>query len=93
MRIRWRGLELPHCVTPDEFCADLKELGIATGRHYPTPVHLQPAYRDLGYEMGDFPVAERVASTCVSLPMAAELTDEQVDYVVDCVRDVVRSRT
>jgi dTDP-4-amino-4,6-dideoxygalactose transaminase len=55
---------------------------IQTGIHYPTPVHLQPAYSDLGYQRGDFPQAETVAKEVISLPMYAELTTEQVEEVV-----------
>ena len=74
---------------PEEFRRLLQEQGIATGRHYPTPVHLQPAYRNLGHHEGDFPVAERVGNQCVSLPMAAELTAAQVDHVVRSVRELL----
>jgi dTDP-4-amino-4,6-dideoxygalactose transaminase len=55
--------------------------GIHTGIHYPIPVHLQPAYADLGYQAGDFPHAEQAAREVLSLPMYAELTNEQVERV------------
>lgn len=55
--------------------------GIHTGIHYPIPVHLQPAYADLGYQPGDFPIAEACAQEVLSLPMYAELTDEQVHQI------------
>ena len=80
---------LVEAMPPNEFCSALKDRGVATGRHYHTPVHLQPAYTRLGYHRGDFPVAERVASTGVSLPMAAELTYSQIDYVIGSVREVL----
>jgi dTDP-4-amino-4,6-dideoxygalactose transaminase len=54
---------------------------IQTGIHYPIPVHLQPAHADLGYRQGDFPCAEQAAQEVLSLPMYAELSDEQVAYV------------
>ena len=75
-------------MSADEFCQKLQERGVAVGRHYPTPIHLQPAYRNLGYPPGSFPTAERVGQTCVSLPMAAELTEDQIDYVIQCVCEV-----
>ena len=53
----------------DAWRARLQEMGIQTGVHYPIPVHLQPAYRNLGYSAGDFPVAEAVAREVLSLPM------------------------
>ena len=67
--------------------AHLEERGIATGIHYPIPVHLQPAYADLGHAAGDFPVAERQAEQILSLPMYAELTPEVLQYVVAAVRE------
>lgn len=59
---------------------------IETMVHYPTPPHLQLAFKYFGFENGSFPVAERLAKTCVSLPIGPELTNDQVDYVIDCVR-------
>jgi dTDP-4-amino-4,6-dideoxygalactose transaminase len=63
----------------------LQEKGIQTGVHYPIPVHLQPAYADLGYRGGDFPVAEEVASEVLSLPMFPEMTSAQVFEVAEAV--------
>jgi dTDP-4-amino-4,6-dideoxygalactose transaminase len=59
----------------------LRDEGIATGLHYPLPLHLQPALRDLGYAEGDFPVTEQLASEILSLPMFPELTEEDVERV------------
>jgi dTDP-4-amino-4,6-dideoxygalactose transaminase len=70
----------------DEWRARLSETGIQTGVHYPIPVHLQPAHRDLGYGAGDFPVSEAVASEVLSLPIFPELTDEQIDAVAEVFR-------
>ena len=56
----------------DEIIAALKAAGVGTGIHYPVPVHLQPAYSNLGYKQGDFPVSERLAAKFMSLPMYAE---------------------
>ncbi len=60
----------------------LNEQGIQTGIHYPIPVHLQPAYSDLGYKPGDFPHSELAAKEVFSLPMYAELKPAQIDTVV-----------
>ena len=65
----------------------LAHRGIATAVHYPMLVPFQPAYGSLGYRKGDFPVAERVAACCLSLPMFAELTDEQIEYVAMSLRE------
>jgi dTDP-4-amino-4,6-dideoxygalactose transaminase len=61
----------------------LNQNEINPGLHYPVPCHLQKAYTSLGYKVGDFPHSEYLAAHCVSLPMYAELTDEQVDIVID----------
>jgi len=60
----------------------LSAAGIATGIHYPIPVHLQKAYADLGYKAGDFPVTERLAEQFLSLPIYPELQEKQVAEVV-----------
>jgi dTDP-4-amino-4,6-dideoxygalactose transaminase len=60
--------------------------GVQTGIHYPTPVHLQPAYADLGYRAGDFPVAEQAAREVLSLPIYPELRPEDVECVASVIR-------
>ena len=67
----------------------LSERGIATGIHYPVPLHLQPAYGRLGYGLGAFPVAERAAERILSLPMFPELTEEQIAFVAGAIHDIV----
>ena len=59
--------------------------GVACGIHYPIPVHLQEAYRFLGYNKGSFPVAERCADEFLSLPMYPEMTKEMITDTVDCI--------
>jgi dTDP-4-amino-4,6-dideoxygalactose transaminase len=66
----------------------LNERGIATGIHYPIPIHLQPAYADLGLAPGSFERAEAAAKRVLSLPMFPELTSEQIDRVVDALASV-----
>jgi dTDP-4-amino-4,6-dideoxygalactose transaminase len=63
---------------------------IATGLHYPTPIHLQPAYQSLGYSEGSFPVSEQYTRRLVSLPMYAEMTAEHITYVVESIKEFVR---
>lgn len=65
----------------------LNEKGIQTGIHYPIPVHLQPAYADLGYKLGDFPCSETVAKEVLSLPMYPELSPEQIKIVSTAVSE------
>jgi dTDP-4-amino-4,6-dideoxygalactose transaminase len=67
--------------------------GIQTGVHYPIPVHLQPAYADLGYRRGQFPVAEAVAAEILSLPIYPELTEAQVEEVAGALRDAAIATT
>ena len=61
--------------------------GVQTGIHYPIPVHLQPAYADLGYQAGQFPQAERAADEVLSLPMYPELTGTQRELVGAAMRN------
>jgi dTDP-4-amino-4,6-dideoxygalactose transaminase len=67
----------------------LAENGVATGIHYPVPVHLQPAYAGLGGRHGDFPVTERAAREFLSLPLFPEMSEEQVEAVVGAVHDAL----
>lgn len=64
----------------------LRAEGIQTGIHYPIPVHLLPAYEDLGYKRGDFPHSEQAADEVLSLPMYPELTGQQAGVVAAAVR-------
>ena len=64
----------------------LSEQGIQTGIHYPIPVHLLGAHADLGHADGDFPHSEKAAAEVLSLPMFAELTDEQIEHVAASIR-------
>lgn len=64
----------------------LMEAGIASGLHYPIPIHLQLAYQELGYHEGDFSITEQYAKEILSLPMYPELEPEAVDYVVNTIK-------
>jgi len=72
----------------DRVREELAAAGVETGVHYPTPVHLQRAYRFLGYQAGDFPVSEQLAENILSLPFHPELGETQMAYVADCLRRV-----
>jgi dTDP-4-amino-4,6-dideoxygalactose transaminase len=65
----------------------LESRGISASIHYPIPIHLQPAYKDLGYKRGQFPVTEGLARRILSLPMYAELTSEQLEFVALAIRE------
>ena len=70
----------------DALLGYLNQHGIGAGIHYPTPLHLQPAYADLGYTRGALPITEEVADTCLSLPIYPEMTNAQQDHVVATLR-------
>ena len=66
---------------------DLNAAGVETGLHYPGPLHLQEAYKSLGYNKGDFPVCERLADRILSLPMFPDISREQVEYVASVIKE------
>lgn len=65
----------------------LKEKGVATGVYYPVPLHLQKAYKELGYKEGDMPNAEYLSHRTFAIPMFAELTDEEKEYIVNSIKE------
>ena len=73
----------------DGVAAHLTKAGISSGIHYPIPVHLQEAYRSLGYSRGSFPISEQTSDDFLSLPMYPELTSEQLQYVASSVEEAV----
>lgn len=70
----------------------LTEKGVGTGLHYPIPLHLQKCFAGMGYRKGEFPVSEQLSERGLSLPMFPELSDNQIEFVADCIRDFFRSR-
>jgi dTDP-4-amino-4,6-dideoxygalactose transaminase len=72
---------------PDALGASLAAHGIRTGRHYPTPVHMTKAYAHLGYAQGTFPVAEKLADECLSLPIFPELHESEVERVIAAISE------
>lgn len=73
----------------DQIAQHLQQNGVATGLHYPVPVHLQKAYSNLSYRESDFPFAERNARECLSLPIFPEMTEGQVEYVVSKIKSEI----
>lgn len=71
----------------DELIHYLNENNIYPGLHYPVPCHLQKAYENLGYKIGDCPNAEYLANHCLSLPIYAELTDLEISHVINVLND------
>ena len=75
------------CAKRDALEKFLNDRGIGTNKHYPTPIHLQGAYKELGIPKGALPLAELISATELSLPMFYGMTDEQVQMVIDAVND------
>ena len=74
----------------DELKKHLEANGVGCALHYPLPLHLQKCYASLGYKTGDFPVAEKAARECLSLPIYPELSDEQIQRVATVVKEFFR---
>ncbi|MQA88650.1 MAG: transcriptional regulator [Gemmatimonas sp.] len=73
----------------DERCEGLRDRGVGSAVYYPVPLHLQDCFGYLGYAKGDFPVAERAADEVLSLPVYPELTEDQMSFVGDSIREVL----
>ena len=71
----------------DRLREHLSACGVGTGVYYPVPLHLQKCFEELGYREGDLPVAERLCRQVVSLPVYSELSREQIDSVIDAIRE------
>jgi len=82
-------IRLEEDIDRDAVVNHLKSNGVGVGVHYPIPLHLQPAYHFLELEPGAFPVSEYMANHVLSLPIYAELTDEQQDYVVNVLKEAL----
>lgn len=65
----------------------LNENGIGTNKHYPIPMHLQECYKELGFQKGDYPIAEEISATELSLPMYYGMTKDEVSYVIDKINE------
>ena len=63
--------------------AYLNENGIGTNKHYPIPIHLQDCYQNLGFKEGDYPVAEEISRTQLSIPLYFGMTKEEQSYVIE----------
>ena len=74
----------------DSVLNKLQQAGIGAGIHYPQPVHLLPCFVELGYRRGDFPIAERIGNEELSLPMYAEISDEQIATVANALLCALR---
>lgn len=73
------------CKRRTELETFLNERGIGTNKHYPIPMHLQECYKDLGFKNGDFPIAEEISATELSIPMYYGMADQEIQYVIDSI--------
>lgn len=74
------------CEDRETMLTKLKEKGVATGVYYPVPLHLQKVYKDLGYKEGDMPVAEYLSHRTFAIPVYPELTEAEVDYIIESIK-------
>lgn len=75
------------CRNRDKLEKWLNNSGIGTNKHYPIPMHLQECYAGLGFKKGDFPIAEEISQTELSLPLYYGMTEEEIKYVIDRVNE------
>lgn len=75
------------CDKRDELETFLREKGIQTNKHYPIPIHLQKCYKELAYRKGDFPIAEEISRTELSIPMYYGMKDEDVQYIIESINE------
>lgn len=75
------------CKRRDELEKFLNDAGIGTNKHYPIPIHLQECYKNLGLKKGDYPIAEEISATELSLPMYYGMTDKEIKYVIEKVNE------
>ena len=69
----------------DEFEKYLNDNGVGTTIHYPRPMHLQEAYKDLNIKEGELPIAEKIANEVISIPMYYGMKEEEIQYVIDVI--------
>ena len=74
----------------DLFKSELQGHGVNTIIYYPIPIHLQPAYKELGYKEGSLPLTEKVCSQVISLPIFPELKSSQQLYVIDKIKEIFK---
>lgn len=75
------------CNRRNELEKYLNDAGIGTNKHYPIPMHLQDCYKNLGFKKGDFPIAEEISETELSIPMYYGMTDDEIQYVIDTINN------
>lgn len=73
------------CEERDDLENHLNNNGVGTNKHYPIPMHLQECYKELGFKLGDFPIAEKISSTELSIPMYYGMTNDEISYVIDTI--------
>jgi len=84
------ALYVIRCEARDRLAEHLRGQGVACGVYYPVPLHLQPAYKFLGYRSGDFPNSERASKTVLALPMFPDMSPRQIERVCRAVRSFFR---
>jgi len=75
-------------LTRDELVKHLKENGVGCAVYYPMPLHLATTYKNLGYNVGDFPITEDMCKRVISLPVHPHLTDEDLQLIVKTIEEI-----
>ena len=85
------GIEDANSLARDILKEGLQGLGVNTIIYYPIPIHLQPAYKKLGYEVSSLPITEKLCGEVLSLPIFPEISFDQQKYVVQCLKRLMDS--
>jgi len=88
--IKFTSEDVFDSLSRDLFKTELDRLGVNTIIYYPIPIHLQPAYKELGYKEGSLPVTEKVCSQVISLPIFPELKSIEQSYVIDKIKGIFK---
>ncbi len=88
--IKFTSEDVLNSLSRDLFKTELQGLGVNTIIYYPIPIHLQPAYKELGYKEGSLPITEKVCSQVISLPIFPELKSIEQSYVIDKIKEIFR---
>ena len=88
--IKFTSKDVLSNLSRDLFKTELQGLGVNTIIYYPIPIHLQPAYKELGYKEGSLPITEKVCSQVISLPIFPELKSIEQSYVIDKIKEIFK---
>jgi len=88
--LKFTSKDVLDSLSRDLFKSELQGHGVNTIIYYPIPIHLQPAYKTLGYKEGSLPITEKVCSQVISLPIFPELKSIEQSYVIDKINEIFK---